>query len=72
MNSQITTVDSGAEFGGSEREMEKNLKMCLKPVWEGKMDGVTKIGIFHPLFCIGMLGKSANYSTGTWPLRSTF
>ena len=34
------------------------LKMFLKPVWEGKMHGVTKIGIFRPLFCVGMLGKS--------------
>ena len=48
------------------------LKMFLKPVWEGKMHGVTKIGIFHPLFCVGMLGKSTNYSTGTRPLCSTF
>ena len=43
-----------------------------KPVWEGKMHGVTKIGVFRPLFCVGMLGKSTNYSTGTRPLCSTF
>ena len=49
-----------------------NLKMFLKPVWEGKMHGVTKIGVFRPLFCVGMLGKSTNYSTGTPPLCSTF
>ena len=47
-------------------------KDVLKPVWEGKMHGVTKIGVFRPLFCVGMLGKSTNYSTGTWPLCSTF
>ena len=33
------------------------LKMFLKPVWEGKMHGVTKIGIFRPYFCVNMLGK---------------
>ena len=49
-----------------------HLKMFLKPVWEGKMHGVTKIGVFRPLFCVGMLGKSTNYSTGTRPLCSTF
>ena len=38
--------------------------MFLKPVWEGKMHGVKKIGVFRPLFCVGMLGKSTNYSTG--------
>jgi len=38
--------------------------MFLKPVWEGKMHGVTKIGVFCSLFCVGMLGKSTNYSTG--------
>ena len=48
------------------------LKMFLKPVWEGKMHEVTKIGIFRPLFCVNMLGKSTNYSTGTRPLCSTF
>ena len=48
------------------------IKMFLKPVWEGKMHGVTKIGIFRPLFCVNMLGKSTNYSTGTRPLCSTF
>ena len=48
------------------------LKMFLKPIWEGKMHRVTKIGIFRPLFCVGMLGKSTNYSTGTRPLCSTF
>ena len=48
------------------------LKMFLKPVWEGKIHGVTKIGIFRPLFCVNMLGKSTNYSTGTRPLCSTF
>ena len=37
-----------------------------------KMHGVTKIGIFRPLFCVNMLGKSTNYSTGTRPLCSTF
>ena len=52
--------------------MPKRLKMFLKPVWEGKMHGVTKIGIFRPLFCVNMLGKSTNYSTGTRPLCSTF
>ena len=34
------------------------IKMFLKPVWEGKMHGGTKIGVFRPLFCVGMLGKS--------------
>ena len=48
------------------------VKMFLKPVWEGKMHGGTKIGVFRPLFCVGMLGKSTNYSTGTRPLCSTF
>ena len=48
------------------------LKKFLKPVWEGKMHGVKKIGVFRPLFCVGMLGKSTNYSTGTRPLCSTF
>ena len=43
-------------------------KMFLKPVWECKMHGVKKIGIFRPLFCVGMLGKSTNYSTRTLPL----
>ena len=32
MNSQITTVDSGAEFGGSEREMEKKLAYFVCPL----------------------------------------
>ena len=32
------------------------LKIFLKLVWEGKMHGVTKIGVFRPLFCVGMLG----------------
>ena len=54
------------------RLKQVDLKMFLKPVWEGKIHGVTKIGIFRPLFCVGMLGKSTNYSTGTWPLCSTF
>jgi len=45
-------------------------KTCT--IWEGKMHGVTKIGIFRPLFCVNMLGKSTNYSTGTRPLCSTF
>ena len=49
-----------------------HVKMFLKPVWECKMHGGTKIGIFRPLFCVRMLGKSTNYSTGTWPLCSTF
>ena len=44
--------------------MEYIVKMFLKPVWEGKMHGVTKIGVFRPLVCVGMLGKSTNYSTG--------
>ena len=48
------------------------IKMFLKPVCEGKMHGVTKIGIFRPLFCVNMLGKSTNYSTGTRRLCSTF
>ena len=48
------------------------LKMFLKPVWEGKIHGVTKIGIFRPFFCVNMLGKSTNYSAGTRPLCSTF
>ena len=48
------------------------IKMFLKPVWEGKIHGVTKIGIFRPLFCVNMLGKSTNYSTGIWPPCSTF
>ena len=48
------------------------LKMFLKPVWEVKMHGVRKIDIFHPLFCVRMLGKSTNYSTGTRRLCSTF
>ena len=52
--------------------LDKILKMFLKPLWEGKMHGVTKIGIFRPLFCVKMLGKSTNYSTGTRPLCSTF
>ena len=29
--------------------MYLGLKMFLKPVWEGKMHGVTKIGVFRPL-----------------------
>ena len=49
----------------SERFLPKNLKMFLKPVWEGKMHEGTKIGVFHPLFCVGMFGKPTNYSTGT-------
>ena len=32
--------------------LRSGLKMFLKPVWEGKMHGVTKIGIFRPLFCV--------------------
>ena len=48
------------------------IKMFLKPVWEVKMHGVTKIGVFSPLFCVGMLGKSTNYSAETRPLCSTF
>ena len=53
-------------------QLTEKVKMFLKPVWEGKMHGVTKIGIFCPLFCVNMLGKSTNYSTGTRPLCSTF
>ena len=49
-------------------EMLFEIKMFLKPVWEGEMHGVTKIGLFCPLFCVNMLGKSTNYSTGTRPL----
>ena len=30
------------------------VKDDLKTVWEGKMHGVTKIGIFLPLFCVGI------------------
>ena len=30
-----------------------------------KKHRVTKIGLFCPLFCVRMLGKSTNYSTGT-------
>ena len=52
--------------------LPQQVKMFLKPVWEGKMHGVTKIGVFRPLFCVRMLGKSTNYSTGTRPLCSTF
>ena len=26
------------------------------------MHGGTKIGVFRPLFCVGMLGKSTNYN----------
>ena len=52
--------------------MEYIVKMFLKPVWEVKMHGVTKIGVFRLLFCVGMLGKSTNYTTGTRPLCSTF
>ena len=37
-----------------------------------KKHWVPKIGIFHPLFCLGMLGKSTSYSTGTEPLSSCF
>ena len=55
-----------------EKEKAAKVKMFLKPVWEGKMHGVTKIGVFRPLFCVNMLGKSTNYSTGTRPLCSTF
>ena len=43
-----------------EKEKAAKVKMFLKPVWEGKMHGVTKIGVFRPLFCVGMLGKSTN------------
>ena len=46
--------------------------MFLKPVWEGKMHEVTKIGVFRPLYCVGMLGKSTNYSTGTQPSEALF
>ena len=52
--------------------MYLGLKMFLKPVWEGKMHGVTKIVVFCSLFYVGMIGKSTNYSTGTWPFCSTF
>ena len=48
------------------------VKDVFKTLWESKMHGVTKIGIFCPLFCVNMLGKSTNYSTGTRPLCSTF
>ena len=41
------------------------VKMFLKPVWEGKMHGVTKICVFRPLFCVRMLGKSANFCIET-------
>ena len=57
---------------GASSDMCSAVKMFLKPVWEGKIHGVTKIGIFRPLFCVNMLGKSTNYSTGTRPLCSTF
>ena len=43
--------------------MLNEVKMFLKPVWEGKMHGVTKIGVFCPLFYVVMLGKPTNYST---------
>jgi hypothetical protein len=31
-----------------------------------------KTGVFCPLFCLGMLGKSTSYSTGPQPLCSCF
>ena len=31
--------------------------MFLKPVWEGKMHRVRKIGVFRPLFCVRMLAN---------------
>ena len=59
-------------FCQNGKKIQISLKMFLKPVWEGKMHGVTKIGLFRSLFCVSMLGKSTNYSTGTRPLSSTF
>ena len=54
---------------GTTKEVHGSFRLGQQLV---KKHGVTKIGVFCPLFCVGMLGKSTNYSTGTWPLHSTF
>ena len=68
----LPRLQSSTFMGKTSTNTQQQVKMFLKPVWEGKMHGGTKIGIFRPLFFVGMLGKSTNYSTGTWPLCSTF
>ena len=37
-----------------------------------KKHRVPKIGVFHPLICLRILGKSTRCSTGTQPLGSCF
>ena len=74
-SSENASEDYISASNGSEDDthiIQVRIKRVLKPVWEGKMHGVTKIGVFCPLFCVRMLGKSTNYSTGTRPLCSTF
>ena len=44
----------------------------MDPLEVVKKHWVAKIGVFCPLFCFQMLGKSRSYSTGTQPLRSCF
>ena len=64
---KINQVFLSQIFSTTKLNMSLSLKMFLKPVWEGKMHGVRKSGIFCALFCVNMLGKSTNYSTETRP-----
>ena len=48
------------------------LNNFMDPLEVSKKHRVSKIGVFCPLFRLGMLGKSTSYSTGTQPLSSCF
>ena len=50
----------------------QRLKNFMDPLKVVKKHRVLKIGVFRPLFCLGMLGKSTSYNTGTQPLSSCF
>ena len=52
--------------------MRIDVKNFMDPLEVVKKHWVAKIGVFRPLFCLRMLGKSTSYSTGTQPLSSCF
>ena len=48
-----------------------NVKNFMDPLEVVKKYWVAKIGVFRPLFCLGILGKSTSYSTGVFELDRT-
>ena len=48
------------------------LKNFMDPLEVVKKHRVPKIGVFGPLFSLGILGKSTSYSTEFKPLGSCF